>query len=116
MDLKDQLNIDILRFFEQIENQSQNDKIQTLRNLFDKYMHLNTADYIMDYHDLNMIVSNAKTIFAQKTFPAYLGDKKIKVMESEQPNLCVIESVVSHLNKNGCLKKLPKFKYKQDKM
>ena len=116
MDLKDQLNVDILRFFEQIENQNSNDKIQTLRNLLDKYIHLSTADYLMDSHDLNMIISNAKTLFSQKTFPVFLGDKKSKVMEAEQANLCVIESVVSHLNKKECLKKIPKFKYKQDKI
>jgi hypothetical protein len=114
--VKEEVEVDIKRFFEQIENQSSSDKLQTLRNLLDKHIHLTTSDYMMDYHDLNAIVSHAKGSFVNKTFPVFLGDKKRKVGQNEQANLCVIEATISHLNKNDCLKRLPKFKYKEDKI
>jgi len=114
-DLKQQVDVDIRRFFEQIEKQSHSDQIQTLSNLLDKYIHLSTSDYMMDYHDLNSILGGAKNKFANKTFPVFLGNKKRKVGQSEQANLCVIEAVIGHLNKNDCLKRLPKFDYKEDK-
>lgn len=114
-DIKQQVDVDIRRFFEQIDSQSSSDQIETLRNLLDKYIHLTTADYMLDYHDLNSIISSAKTTFANKTFPVFLGDKKRKVGQGEQANLCVIEAVFGHLNKKDCLKRLPKFDYKEDK-
>ena len=114
-DLKQQVDVDIRRFFEQIEKQNHSDQIKTLRNLLDKYIHLSSAEYLMDYHDLNSIIGGAKTAFANKTFPVFLGDKKRKVGQSEQSNLCIVESVIGHLNKNDCLKKLPKFDYREDK-
>ena len=114
--LKEQLNVDIKRFFEQIENQNTDDQAKTLRNLLDKYIHLSKADYLMDSHDLRNIIGSAKSLFAQKTFPMFLGEKTRKVDPNDQPNLCVIEATIQHLNKNDCLKKLPKFDYREDKL
>lgn len=113
--LKEQVEVDIKRFFEQIEKQNHNDQIETLRNLLDKYIHLSNSDYMMDYHDLNMIISGAKGKFVSKTFPVFLGDKRRRVSEEKQANLCLIESAIEYLNKNDCFKKLPKFDYKENK-
>ncbi len=115
MSIKDELEVDIKRFFEQIENQDCNGKAETLRLLMDKYIHLTTTDYMMDKHDLDSIVSMAKNKFATKTFPVHLGDKKRKVYEAEQANLCIIESTVGWLNKKDCLKRLAKFDYREDR-
>lgn len=114
--LKEQIEVDIKRFFEQIDTQSYDDQTKTLRNLLDKYVHLSTADYLMDSHDLRTIIGSAKSLFAQKTFPMFLGEKTRKVESSDQPNLCVIEAVIGHLNKNDCLKRLPKFDYREDRL
>lgn len=114
--IKEELEVDIKRFFEQIEKQNHNDRVETLRNLFNKYLHLSTSDYMMDYIDLNNIISHAKNSFSTKTFPVFLGDKKRKVDESYQANLCVIESAIAYLNDKECLKRIPKFDYKEDKI
>ena len=113
--LKEQFEVDMKRFFEQIERQGTNDRKETLRNLFDKYIHLSNSDILLDRHDLGVIISNAKDRFSSKTFPVYLGEKKKKVDADDQANLCVIESTIGFLNKNDCLKKLPKFNYKENK-
>ena len=109
------LDIDIYTFFEQIESQNRNDRMKTLRLLMDKYIHINKSDYLMDIHDLNTIVSNAKRIFVDKTMPMFLGEKKRLVHQSEQGHLCMIEATIGHLNKTQCLKKLPKFNYQENK-
>jgi hypothetical protein len=109
MNLKEQLEVDIQRFFENIDKQSDNDKVETLRNLMDKYIHLSKSDFLMNHFDLMAILSSAKGKFANETFPVILGSKKQKVLDIELPNLCVIEATIEFLNKNDCLKKMPKF-------
>jgi hypothetical protein len=113
-DIKKQLEVDMARFLDNIETQNRNDRLETLRNLMDKYLHLTTCEHVMDHHDLINIISNAKGSFANNTFPIYLGDKKIQVSPSDLSNLCVIESTVSYLNNKECLKKMPKFNKKKE--
>ncbi len=113
-DLKQQLDVDIERFFDNIESQSHSDKKQTLKDIFEKYLHLTSSDYMMDYFDLNDIVGHAMTLFATETFPVHLGYKRKKVQEDNLRYLCLIESTVMHLNKKGCLKKIAKFDKRED--
>lgn len=115
MDIKQQLELDIINFFKQIDTQNNVDQKETLKNLMNKYIHLTKADFMMEKYDLEVIVSNAKNLMANKTFPVYLGSNKRKVFEDEQTSLCIIESTVTYLNKNECLKKLPRFDYREDK-
>jgi len=114
-DLKKQLDVDILRFFDNISTQDRADKIKSLRDLFDKYIHLSTCSHNFDHNDLNHIISGAKKIFAEARMPIHLGKNKRLVNQTELPNLCVIESTISYLNKNDCLKRLPKFDKRDDK-
>lgn len=107
--LKEQLEVDIQRFMENINKQSDNDKVETLRHLMNKYIHLSKADFLMNHFDLMAILSTAKGKFANEPFPIYLGSKKQKVLDTDLPNLCVIEATIEFLNKNDCLKKMPKF-------
>lgn len=109
MSLKEEIEIDIHQFFRQIENATRNDQLKTLRMLLEKYAHLSQAEYVMDYHDLNTMIGNAKHRFANDAFPIYLGERKRKVAPGDLPNLLLIEAVIAHLNKNDCLKKMPKF-------
>ena len=114
MSLEDQMRTDVLRFFENIESQDHNDKVKTLINLLDKYSHLSKSNFNMDYSSLHQITSSAKSMMANKLFPTYLGVSKIKIQEEHQSVLCIVESTISFLNKNDCLKRLPKFDYRTD--
>ena len=69
---------------------------------------------MMDGYDLHSIISNAKGKFASDKMPIFLGEKKTRVSANELPNLMIIESTISHLKKQDCLKKLPKFDKKQN--
>ena len=118
MSLKDELDVDIRNFFKQIETQSTNDKLKTLRNLIDKYIHLSTTTHLIDNIDLMNIVSNAKGIYANKPMPLYLktsSNRVSKVRQDDLSTVCLVESIVAFLNKNDCLKKMPKFNYTEDK-
>lgn len=114
--LKEQLEVDILRFLENIEAQSASDKIQTLRHLFDKYLHLSQADFLLDAHDLTVIINDAKNRFATQSMPMHLGTTRRPVGPMDLPNLCVIEATIGHLNKKDCLKKMAKFDKREDKL
>lgn len=109
----EKLNCDILNFFKEIENQSPSDRIISLRLLLDKYIHMTKCDFMMDRIDFNEIVSNAKKIMAEKTMPVKIGKSDSPIFETEMVSLCIIESTIMSLNKRGCLKKIPKFEYKE---
>jgi len=119
MGLEEDLKMDIKAFFKQIESQNQNDRLETLKNLIDKYVHLSTADYVLDYIDLNLIISGAKGKHSEKTFPLFMKNKttssKNKIPQDYQGNLCLIESTIGYLSSKGCLSKCPKFNYTTDK-
>jgi len=115
-DLKEQLEVDILRFFENIDNQDESGKRQTLRDLMDKYIHLSRSTYLMDSYDLKEIISGAKNAFSRDSAVIYIKSGSIsrRVCQDELANLFVIEATISHLSKKDCLKRLPKFD-KRDK-
>lgn len=113
--ISNELEVDIKRFFEELDNQNYNDRVTSLKLLFEKHLHLHSSDYMMDKHDLFSIISTAKGLYSSKAFPIYLGDKCRKVNKEDYGNLCVIEATVSHLNNKKCLKKIAKFDYKEDK-
>jgi hypothetical protein len=107
------LDFDILNFFNDIKNQSQADQILTLRLLLDKHIHLNKSDHLMDKIDFNEIIGNAKKIIIEKTLPIKIGKNESPISENEVLNLCVIEATIMALHKRACLKKIPKFDYKE---
>ncbi len=106
---------DIISFFKVTESQNYEDQRKTLRLLLEKYTHLNKSEYLMDVHDLKNIVSSATSIFANKTMPMFLGSSRSKVMENDQKHVCLIEATIFHMGKIDCLKRLPKFNYKDDR-
>jgi hypothetical protein len=112
-DLENRLKIDIESFFTDIESQTEEDKRKSLMVLLDKYIHITKSDYLMDGTDLINIISGAKTIFVQKSFPTYIGKSNKQISQEEQRIACIVESTILHLNHKECFKKLPKFDYKE---
>lgn len=114
MVINDQLDSDIRGFFEQIKGQTQEGQRGTLKNLLDKYIHLNTSEYILSHNDLHTIITNAKNIYSTIAMPITIGDSyQPRVDKQNVPNLCVIEATIGTLNQYNCLKRLPKFDYKK---
>lgn len=115
MSLEEEIEIDIPQFFRQIENCDTGTKFEILRMLIHKYSYISTSPFIMDSYNLRSIINGAKSKFANDSFPIFLGERKIKITQSELSNLCIIESAIAHLNKNDCLKKMPKFDKREDR-
>jgi hypothetical protein len=104
-----EIDAEIRRLIEVLDNQNYNDQIESVRKLVEKYVHLTTTDHMMDGFDLKKIINNAKSIFAKENTKIYLGKKKTPISQSDMSNYCVIEATIRYLNTIGCLKKLPKF-------
>mgnify|MGYP006928159665 CR=1 FL=1 len=115
-DLEKKLDIDIIQFFTDIEAQSHNDKKKTLKLLFEKYLHLNTAEHVMDRHDLNSIIDLAGRKFATEKFPVHLDYERKRVEQDKLRHMCMVEATIVHLKNTECLKKLPKFDKREDKL
>jgi hypothetical protein len=111
---RDTLENDIINFFKNIEGQNTNDKRNTLRLMMEKYLHLNSSAFLMDKHDLEMIISEAKKKIVIKSFPTHIGKNKARVNQDEQVPLAIIEAAIGFFNGNDCLKRLPEFDYRED--
>ncbi len=112
MSLKDQLEEDIAAFFENIEGQLPESKKKTLRNLIDKYAHLFSTPILLDKHDFDMIKDHAHKFIINSAFPKKIGTNRREVHPSEANILAVIEGTIIVLNGKECLRKLPKFDYR----
>lgn len=112
MSIKKSVEDDIYIALEQMERQGIEDKRITLTNLLNKYTHLDSCDYLLDFYDLGTIVSSAKGIMANKTFPCYIGKNKKRVFQEDIVSLCVAEATIKLINGKDCLKKTPKFDYR----
>ena len=112
MSIKEQLEMDICSFFENIEKQDLADRKKTLRLLIDKYAHLFSAPVVLDKYDFDMIKSYALDFYKAHTFPKFVGSKRQEIHSSEANILSVIEGTIMRLNHQECLRKLPKFDYK----
>ena len=116
-DLKQEMELDICNFFRQIDNQNFTDQKETLKLLLDKYCHITKSDYMMDMHDLRSITSSAVGKASSNSMNKCLesGSRKVKLSQEEMIKIFIVESTIGHLNKKGCLKKMAKFDYKEDK-
>lgn len=112
MSLKDQLEADIHLFFENIEKQDRQDKHKTLRILLEKYAHITTASCSLDKSDFDTVRNEAHRFYVDKSFPKFLGSKRREIHSTENNILAIIEGTIIMLNSHDCLKKIPKFDYR----
>lgn len=115
MSLKDEVEVDILAFFDKIDILGSNTRKEILRELLTKYARLSTEELLLDSQDLMKIVDDARQIFSNKTMPIFLGKLKKRVSETDQVNLCMIESTIMFLNSRDSLKRSPKFDVRSNK-
>ena len=112
-DLENKISQDVLEFMSSTDKMSYGDKVELLKLLLKKYALLATSDVTLDKKDLHDIISASKQNFTNITIPVELEGSEVPVHQTEIANLCVIEATIGHLNKNSCLKRIPKFNYKK---
>jgi len=106
-----EISRDVLEFLNSIEKMTHSGKVDLLTILLKKYAVLGTADIILEKKDLETIISRAKQIYVEKSMPVEIRGSDIPVHQPDIPNLCVIESTISHLNNLNCFKRVAKFDY-----
>ena len=112
MSIKNDLESDILAFFEQTEKQTLEGKKKSLKMLIEKYVHLTTTDCLLDKHDFEMIKDHAHRFFINSAFPKKVGSNRREISSYEANVLSVIEGTITVLNGKDCLKKIAKFDYR----
>ena len=112
MSIRDQLDMDIQAFFNNIEAQLPEARKKTLLMLIDKYTHLFTTPVLLDKNDFEMVKNFAHTFIMDKSFPKKIGPNKREISISEARILSIIEGTITMLNSKECLKKFPKFDYR----
>jgi hypothetical protein len=112
MSIKDQLETDINAFFQNIEKQTTEDKKKTLILLMDKYIHLFSSPVLLDKYDFEMVKSHAHKFIVDRTFPKFVGPKRSEISSTEANVLAIIEGTIMVLNNKECLRKMPKFDYR----
>lgn len=111
--LKQDLEHDIAQFLREMEKMLPEDQKKHLFMLVEKYCHITTSTMLLDKYDLDMIKSAAHSIWLDKPARAYLGKNRREVTSGDINVLRIVEGTIAHLNSKDCLKKLPKFDYKE---
>jgi hypothetical protein len=112
MSLKQDLDADILAFFEQIEKQTDEGKRKSLKLFMEKYLHLTTTDCLLDKHDFEMVKDHAHRFYVNSAFPKKIGNNRREISSHEANVLAIIEGTIQVLNGRDCLKKIAKFDYR----
>jgi len=112
-DLEQQINQDVSEYLNSIDRLDYNDRSELLKIMIKKFALLGSSDTLLFKKDLVDIVSSAKLNFSYKPMPVKMSDSDLEVHQSDLGHLCMIEATIGHLNKHGCLKKVPKFDYRK---
>lgn len=106
---KETVDRDIGEYLAKADNLRNADKRSYLRALFDKHFTFTRLPHLVVKHDLNVIISGAKSNFATQRNRPHISGKLVD--QSELTSLAVIDSFISYLNQNGLLKKDVSFDY-----
>lgn len=100
---------DLREYLEKEKNLHRQDKLEYLRLLFDRHFQMKKLDHLITKNDLFGIISGAKSEYNNISLPLHISGRKVDT--SELTAIAMIEAVVSYLNKNHLLKRLPKLDY-----
>jgi len=109
LDRADEIKQDAINFVRNSEKMNDQDKVELLVKMFDKYLQIYKSDYYMGHHDMRSIIEGAIGKFREASLPTYIEGKRVS--PTEQNNLCIMEAAISFLNSQDLLKRVPKFKY-----
>ena len=113
MSQMNEIENDVLEFLSKSEGLRYSDKKELLMLFFKKHLVMNQGDLLLSYDDMQQVISNAKSMYSSIAFPVRLQDSRNVTKEltpGEIGNYCVAESMISLLNRNEALKRLPVFK------
>ena len=103
----DEIEREIREYLEKEPNMWQSDKLPYLMLIIKKHFGLDKFEHMVNYHDLDMVISDAKGTYSQTTMPMSISRKELT--PNQTTHTLVLEAFVNYLNKHKLLKKLAKF-------
>jgi hypothetical protein len=107
-----QVDRDLREFLEKEKNLHRQDKLDYLKALFAKYFALNKLNHVVNKNDLFGIISDSKRKYVEFNLPLQVSGRAVD--PSELPAIAMIEALVSYLNRNHLLNRLPKIDYSEE--
>lgn len=107
--IKKNLERDIGSFFEESSKMLPEGKKKALMILFDKYMHITSADTLFEKYDFDLIKSSAVDLYKNLNFPKKFNGSYQQISSEESANFCLVLATINYLHGKDCLKKTPKF-------
>lgn len=105
----DTIEQELKQYIEDSPNLTRNDRYVHLKAIFDKHFAMEKTEHMLTMGDFHEIVSFSKSQYVQIPLPATVSNREI--YPSEVGYLCMIEAVISYLNKSQILKKLVRIDY-----
>lgn len=107
MSKREDIEQDLAIYFAKEEELSRTDRRDLLRGMFDKHFLLSYGEVLLNKHDLEKIMSDAKGLFAKESAPVTIAGRKLD--GSELPSLYLAESTIALLNFKDVLRRKPRF-------
>jgi len=100
-------------YLEKEDNMRHSDKLPYLMLIINKHFGLDKIDHIVDYHDLDSIISHAKSVYAQTSMPMQISKKELS--PSQTNYALVLEAFVGYLNRHKLIKRLIRLNHTEKK-
>jgi hypothetical protein len=100
---------DLREYLEKEKNLHRQGKLEHLKIIFNKHFSLNKLEHVVNNNDLFNIISDSKREYTNLSMPMYVSGRKVD--SSELTAVAMIEALVSYMNRNHLLNRLPKVDY-----
>lgn len=100
-------------YLDKEDNMRFSDKLPYLMIIINKHFAIDKIDHLVDYHDLDSIICEAKGTYAQTRMPMHVSGRELTPPETNY--VLVLQAFVSYLNRNKLLKKLTKIDHRGKK-
>lgn len=104
-----QIEQELLDFLDKESSIRKSDRIVYLMAIIEKHFALDKINFMVDYSDIQELISSAKSKYATAKMPVKISHKEISNAETNY--ILVIDAFIGFLNKNKLLKRLVKFNY-----
>lgn len=113
MSSRDEIELELRQYLEKHDNMINQDRVKYLLSIFDKHFTFSKMEYEMQAHEVNNIISMAKSFAGKQTLPVVVSGRYLE--PSAAPNVALIESTISFLNSQDLLKKIVRINYSNEK-
>lgn len=104
-----QLDRELREYLEKEPNLRRDERLAYLNAIVQKHLEMSKLEHLINKRDLFDILSGAKSAYSNFSLPISVSGRQVE--PGEAPNVAVVESFISYLNRMNLLKKTVKFDY-----